>query len=114
MIGSNDPDIQALGVRMHNIALASNGAHGIRSAQAVKETEDELFNHFHAGPNAILGALDATRDSMKTFIQDEANFRTTGARTGNNRPSTSASPAAAPAQTGTSVLKFNPQTGRLE
>lgn len=82
MIGSDDPDIQALGVRMHNIALASNGAHGVRAQQAIQKTEDELFGNFKAGPNAIKGALGATRASMQTFLNDEQNFATTGKRTG--------------------------------
>ena len=82
MIGSDDPNIQALGVRIHNIALAGNGMHGQRSAMGVKSTEDELFNHFHAGPNAIRGALEAQRDSTSTFLQDERNFQETGKRTG--------------------------------
>lgn len=82
MIGSDDPDIQALGVRMHNIALASNGAHGVRAQQAIQKTEDELFGNFKAGPNAIRGALGATRGSMQTFLNDEQNFSTTGNRGG--------------------------------
>jgi hypothetical protein len=82
MIGSDDPDIQALGVRIHNIALASNGAHGIRSKDAVNQTEDEIFNHFKAGPHAIHGALDATRSSVQTFLDDERNFQTSGNRGG--------------------------------
>lgn len=82
MIGSDDPNIQELGVRMHNIALASNGAHGVRSAQAIQKTEDELFNNFKSGPNGIRGALGATRGSMQTFLNDEKNFAASGSRTG--------------------------------
>lgn len=93
MIGSDDPDIQALGVRMHNIALASNGAHGVRAQQAIQKTEDELFGNFKAGPNAIKGALGATRASMQTFLNDENNFATTGKRTGGG---TAATPASSP------------------
>lgn len=105
MIGSNDPDIQALGIRMHNIALASNGAHGLRSAEAIKQTEDELFNHFKAGPQGIKGGLDATRDSVQTFLNDEYNMQTTGMR----KPTGGGSGAPK-----TPVKKFNPATGRLE
>lgn len=83
MIGSDDPDIQELGVRMHNIALASNGAHGLRSAEAVAQTEKELFNNFKAGPHGIAGALKGTRQSVQTFLDDEKNFQTSGNRTGN-------------------------------
>lgn len=80
MIGSDDPAIAEMGVRMHNIALASNGAHGVRSAQAINQTEDELFNHFKTGPNGIHAALNATRGSMSTFQNDEQNFAHTGQR----------------------------------
>lgn len=83
MIGSDDPDIQELGVRMHNIALASNGAHGIRSAEAVAQTEHELFNNFKAGPHGIAGGLKGLTDSVGTFLQDEKNFQETGSRAGN-------------------------------
>lgn len=82
MIGSDDPAIAELGVRMHNIALASNGAHGIRSAEAIKQTEDELFKNFKRGPEGIHSALNATRGSMQTFLDDEKNFQSTGKRTG--------------------------------
>lgn len=84
MIGSDDADIQALGVRMHNIALASNGAHGLRSAEAVAKTENDLFNNFKTGPQGIKAGLDATRGSVQTFLDDEKNFQTTGQRTGGN------------------------------
>lgn len=84
MIGSNDPDIHEMGVRMHNIALASNGAHGVRAAGAIQKTEDELFNNFKSGPQGIAGSLKATRGSMQTFLDDEKNFATTGQRTGGN------------------------------
>lgn len=80
MIGSDDPNISALGVRMHNIALASNGAHGIRAQQAIADTENTIFNHFKTGPNGIKAALDATRGSMQTFLDDEKNFSETGKR----------------------------------
>ncbi len=84
MIGSNDPDISATGVRMHNIALASNGAHGLRSAEAVAQTENELFNHWKTGPQGLAGGLNALRGSVQTFLDDEKNFQNTGSRTGGN------------------------------
>lgn len=86
MIGSNDPDIHEMGVRMHNIALASNGAHGVRAAGAIQKTEDELFNNFKSGPQGIAGSLKATRDSMQTFLNDEQNFANSGRRTGGLPP----------------------------
>lgn len=86
MIGSNDPDIQAMGVRIHNMALAGNGAHGVRSAEAVNQTENELFNHFKTGPQGIAGAIAATRGSVQTFLNDEKSFQQTGSRAGGGAP----------------------------
>jgi hypothetical protein len=82
LMGSDDPNLQALGVHIHNVALASNGAHGLRSDRAIKGTEDAIFSHFHAGPNALRGALEAQKDSVGTFLQDEQNFSHTGNRVG--------------------------------
>jgi hypothetical protein len=104
MIGSDDPDIHEMGVRMHNVALASNGAHGVRAQGAIAKTEDELFNNFKSGPNGIRGSFKATGDSMQTFLNDEKNFQTTGTRTGITPGSSDGSisggtiPAAAAAQ----------------
>jgi len=69
MVGSDDPEISRLGVAMHNIALASNGAHGLRSAEAVKETEDRILNHFRNGPEATLAAVDEIDKSVQSFIE---------------------------------------------
>ncbi len=68
MIGSDDPAISQLGVRIHNAALASNGAHGLRSQEAVAQTEQMLLNHFRNSPKATMAGLDALDDSVKTFI----------------------------------------------
>lgn len=70
MIGSNDPDVAALGTRIHNIAMASAGVHGLRSQQAVEHIEKILLNQFKNGPAAINGALDATTGSVQTFINE--------------------------------------------
>jgi len=110
MIGSDDPNIAELGVRMHNIALASNGAHGVRSAQAINQTEDELFNHFKTGPNGIHSALNATRGSMKTFLDDEQNFSSTGQR----KPSGSGSSPQAPAAGGKADFVYVPGKGLVK
>jgi hypothetical protein len=67
MIGTDDPDIAELGQRIHNIALASNGVHGVRGAGAVAQTEAQLLNHFRNGPQATQKALSTLGDSVKTF-----------------------------------------------
>lgn len=69
MMGSDDPAISQLGIAMHNIALASNGAHGLRSAEAVKETEDKILNHFRNGPDATIAGIDEINRSVNTFIE---------------------------------------------
>ena len=70
LIGNNDPDISALGNRIHNIAMANSGVHGFRSQEGVKETENNILNNFHNGPQAVLGALKSNVDSVQTFIDD--------------------------------------------
>lgn len=70
MAGSNDPDIVALSTDIHNIAMANNGIHGMRSAEAVTEFENKLLNHFKNGPQGIAGGLRASTDSVQTFIDN--------------------------------------------
>jgi hypothetical protein len=70
MIGSDDPAIARVGVAVHNMALASNGAHGVRSQEAVKDTENEILNHFRNGPEATMAAVDELVGSVQTFRED--------------------------------------------
>jgi len=94
LLGNNDPDISALGARVRNMALASNGAHGSKSFQLQAGTEKEILNSFHNGPQAVKGALDAQRGSMQTFLDDEKNFSSTGKRLGGiTAPPTGGAPA---------------------
>lgn len=69
MMGSDDPAIVKIGVAVHNVALASNGAHGLRSAEAVKETEDRLLNHFRNGVDATVAGFDEIDHSVGSFIE---------------------------------------------
>jgi hypothetical protein len=69
LIGSDDPNLAKIGIAIHNVALASNGAHGLRSAEAVKETEDKLLNHFRNGPEATMAGLDEIDKSVGSFIE---------------------------------------------
>ncbi len=68
MLGSNDPDIVALGSQMHNFAMANAGIHGSRSAENVKAQEDEMLNHFHNGPQGLLGGINANRQNLNSVI----------------------------------------------
>lgn len=70
MAGSNDPDIVALSTDIHNIAMANNGIHGMRSAEAVTTFENKLLNNFKNGPQGIYGGLKASTDSVQTFIDN--------------------------------------------
>jgi hypothetical protein len=70
MIGSNNPAIARVGVAVHNMALASNGAHGVRSQEAVEETQNEILNHFRNGPEATMAAVDELVGSVQTFRED--------------------------------------------
>jgi len=70
MIGNNDPDIAALGTRIHNIAMANSGVHGFRSQEGVQSFEKQVLNNFRNGPQAVAGALKATTGSVQTFIDN--------------------------------------------
>jgi hypothetical protein len=70
MMGNNDPDIAALGTRIHNIAMANSGVHGFRSQEGVESFEHQVLNNFRNGPRAVAGALKATTGSVQTFIDN--------------------------------------------
>lgn len=70
MIGNNDPDISALGVHIHNMAMANSGVHGFRSQEGVESYEKQLLNNFKNGPAAMAGALNASTGSVQTFIDN--------------------------------------------
>src|SRR5439155_7340343 len=68
MIGNNDPDISAIGMHVHNLAMANSGIHGFRAQEGVRATEKQILNNFRNGPKAIAGALMASTGSVQTFI----------------------------------------------
>jgi hypothetical protein len=68
LIGSNDPDLVALGNEVHNFAMANAGIHGSRSVENVRDAEQELLGHFKNGPQGIQGGLDANRKNLTTII----------------------------------------------
>ena len=70
MAGTNDPDIVQLGTDIHNIAMANNGIHGLRSAEAVTSFENKLLNNFKNGPRGIAGGLRGSVNSVQTFIDN--------------------------------------------
>jgi len=70
MTGSNDPAIAQLGNLIHMTAMAVNGIHGLRSAQAIEGTERELINRFKNSPEATIAALKETRRSVGDYMKD--------------------------------------------
>jgi len=99
MVGSDDPDLAAIGTEIHNYALASNGAHGVRSQQAVEKTEDEILKQMKRGTNGAMGGIRAAKDSLLDFVKDQQ----LGSKA---RP---ASPTAQPQATHV----YNPATGAI-
>lgn len=101
LIGTDDPALHKIGIAMHNVALASNGAHGLRSAEAVKETEDKLLNHFRNGTDATIAGLDEIDKSVQSFI-DAAKMgkKPMNAPTDTSAPEAHNAPAPAPRDLG--------------
>jgi hypothetical protein len=113
MIGDPDPDIQAIGSRVSNLAQALIGIHGSRSGQNREEVENLLLNKYKNGPGAVAAALKADTDSAHTFLTDERNFQTYGTRTGPNRQyATHPTPAAAPNATAPNPTAPNVPSGQ--
>lgn len=84
MVGNNDPDISALGTHIHNLAMANNGVHGMRSGEMVTAFEHQVLNNFHNGPQAVKGALDASVGSVQTFIDNArpSSYKTSSGKGG--------------------------------
>lgn len=68
LVGNNDPDLNAIGVDTHNLAMANSSVHGFRSNEGVADTETKILNGFKNGPDGVRGALKATTDSVQTFV----------------------------------------------
>lgn len=68
--GSDDPDLGTLQTIEHQIGMAQISAHGMRSAQGIQAAADSILNHMHSGPHAVLAAIDAANNSVKTFAGD--------------------------------------------
>jgi hypothetical protein len=71
--GSDDPDLGTLQTIQHQIGMAQISAHGMRSAQGIEGAGDSIMNHMHSGPHALLAAIDAAQNSVKTFSGDVEN-----------------------------------------
>lgn len=71
-VGTSDPDIAALETIKHQIGMAQISAHGMRSAHGIDAAAESILNSFHNQPEAILGAIEAARNSVGTFEKDAA------------------------------------------
>lgn len=69
LIGSNDPDLVALGNAVHNFAMANAGIHGSRSHENVVDAEKELINNMKSGVQGIQGGIKANRSNLKAIIE---------------------------------------------
>jgi hypothetical protein len=103
--GSDDADLGTLQTIEHQIGMAQISAHGMRSALGIQGAADSILNHLHSGPHAMLAAINAARNSVKTFQGDVDRA------TGKTQPTQQ---GAAPAQGAPKELTYNPTTGRLE
>jgi hypothetical protein len=66
--GTNDADLTALDTSVGNLAKANASVHGLRSHEGIVATEKSILNSFKNGPQGIGGALDATTNSVQTFV----------------------------------------------
>lgn len=73
--GSDDPDLAKLQTIEHQIGMAQISAHGMRSAQGIQSAADSIMNNLHNGPGSMHAAIQAVRDSVKTFTADVENKR---------------------------------------
>jgi hypothetical protein len=92
-IGTNDADITRLEAIKHQLGMVAQGAHGMRASQGVIAAANSLLNGFHNSAEATKAALEAARQSVRTFTDDANN---PGASRGPSLPSApnkNASPA---------------------
>lgn len=67
LTGTNDPDLATVSQALDNWALASTGAHGIRSVEARRDAKQVLLNSFKNGQNAVNAAINTSRTSLQQF-----------------------------------------------
>jgi hypothetical protein len=78
MMGSDDPDLVALGNAVHNFAMANAGIHGSRSFENVRAAETELLNNFKSGPRGVQGGIDENRQNLGSIINPRASGTSEG------------------------------------
>jgi hypothetical protein len=106
--GTSDPDIAALETIKHQVGMAQISAHGMRSAQGIEGAAQSLLNNFNNSPAAMMGGINAARQSVGTFIDDANNpgaNRDTGAKP---------HPFTPPTQRSTAPAASGPKVGTVE
>jgi hypothetical protein len=68
LLGSNDPDIVAIGNAVHNFAMANAGIHGSRSHENVVDAENMLLNHMRNGPEGMMGGIRTNQNNLNRII----------------------------------------------
>jgi hypothetical protein len=68
MLGSNDPDLVAIGNAVHNFAMANAGIHGSRSHENVVDAENMLLNHMRNGPEGMMGGIRTNQNNLNRII----------------------------------------------
>lgn len=68
MLGSNDPDVVAIGNAVHNFAMANAGIHGSRSHENVVDAENMLLNHMRNGPQGLMGGINVNKNNLQRII----------------------------------------------
>ncbi len=68
MLGSNDPDVVAIGNAVHNFAMANAGIHGSRSHENVVDAENMLLNHMRNGPQGLMGGITVNKNNLNRII----------------------------------------------
>jgi hypothetical protein len=73
LVGTSDPDVADLKTIHDNLGMASQSAHGMRSAQHVEAAANAILNGYHNSPAALSEAIKTARQSVGTFQHDIAN-----------------------------------------
>jgi hypothetical protein len=74
-IGTDDPDVAALGAIKEYLGMASVGTHAMRNAQHVVQAANAVMNSYKNDPQAVLAAIQAARNSIQTFKNDVTGGR---------------------------------------
>jgi len=106
VVGTKDPDLAALDGAVDQLAIASAGAHGSRSAALIEGIHDGVLNQFKNGPAAVKAYTQGQMNSVQTFLDEENNYRHYGDAVGPSAEARARAVARAPQAPGAA-----PQSG---